>query len=77
MLINNRLQQPIPIVDEVKYIDRVPVGMPAAIEVARPGRTIEKLCNPYDVATLFHLDSEETKRVVPIARASWVRAVPS
>jgi diol dehydratase reactivase alpha subunit len=69
VLINNRLQQPIPIVDEVKYIDRVPVGMPAAIEVARPGRTIEKLCNPYDVATLFHLDSEETKRVVPIARA--------
>jgi propanediol dehydratase-reactivating factor large subunit len=69
VLINNRLQQPIPIVDEVRYIDRVPVGMPAAIEVARPGRTIEKLCNPYDIATLFHLDSEETKRVVPIARA--------
>jgi diol dehydratase reactivase alpha subunit len=69
VLINNRLQQPIPIVDEVKYIDRVPVGMPAAVEVARPGRTIEKLCNPYDIATLFHLDSEDTKRVVPIARA--------
>ncbi len=69
VLINNRLEQPIPIVDEVKYIDRVPVGMPAAIEVARPGRTIEKLCNPYDIATIFHLDSEDTKRVVPIARA--------
>src|ERR1700760_2356820 len=69
VLINNRLQQPIPIVDEVKYIERVPVGMPAAIEVARPGRTIEELCNPYDIATLFHLDSEDTKRVVPIARA--------
>ena len=69
VLINNRLQQPMPIVDEVKYIDRVPMGMPAAVEVARPGRTIEKLCNPYDIATLFHLDSEETKRVVPIARA--------
>jgi diol dehydratase reactivase alpha subunit len=69
VLINNRLQQPVPIVDEVMYIDRVPVGMPAALEVARPGRTIEKLCNPYDIATLFHLDSEETRRVVPIARA--------
>ena len=45
------------------------VGMPAAVEVARPGRTIEKLCNPYDIATLFHLDSEETRRVVPVARA--------
>jgi diol dehydratase reactivase alpha subunit len=69
VLINNRLQQPIPIVDEVKYIERVPVGMPAAVEVARPGRTVEKLCNPYDIATLFHLDSEDTKQIVPIARA--------
>ncbi len=69
VLINNRLQQPIPIVDEVKYIDRVPLGMPAAVEVARPGRTVEKLCNPYDIATLFHLDSEDTKQIVPIARA--------
>ena len=69
VLINNRLQRPVPIVDEVKHIDRVPVGMPAAVEVAQPGRTIERLCNPYDIATLFHLDSEETKRVVPMARA--------
>ena len=69
VLVDNRLQHPIPIVDEVKYIDRVPVGMPAAVEVARPGRTVEKLCNPYDIATLFHLDSEDTRQVVPIARA--------
>jgi diol dehydratase reactivase alpha subunit len=69
VLINNRLQQPIPIVDEVRYIDRVPVGMPAAIEVAQPGRSIERLCNPYDIATLFHLDSDETRRAVPMARA--------
>ena len=69
VLINNRLHRPIPIVDEVRHIDRVPVGMPAAVEVAGPGRTIEKLSNPYDIATLFNLDPEETKRVVPIARA--------
>lgn len=69
VLIDNRLQQSVPIVDEVKYIDRVPLGMQAAVEVARPGRTIEKLCNPYDIATLFHLESEETRRVVPVARA--------
>ncbi len=69
VLIDNRLDEPIPIVDEVKYIDRVPVGMAAAIEVARPGRTIEKLSNPYDIATLFCLDPEETRRVVPVARA--------
>ena len=69
VLINNRLHRPIPIVDEVRHIDRVPVGMPVAVEVAGPGRTIEKLSNPYDIATLFNLDPEETKRVVPIARA--------
>jgi diol dehydratase reactivase alpha subunit len=69
VLINNRLPHPIPIVDEVTFIDRVPVGMPAAIEVAQPGRTIEKLSNPFDIATLFQLDPDETRKVVPIARA--------
>ncbi len=69
VLINNRLHRPMPIVDEVRYIDRIPVGMPAAIEVAMPGKTIEKLSNPFDIATLFDLDPEETRRVVPIARA--------
>jgi diol dehydratase reactivase alpha subunit len=69
VLINNRLHQPIPIVDEVKYIDRVPTGMRAAVEVAPPGKSIEKLANPYDIATLFQLDPEETRQVVPIARA--------
>jgi diol dehydratase reactivase alpha subunit len=69
VLIHNRLLRPMPIVDEVRFIDRVPLGMPAAVEVASPGRTIEKLSNPYDIATLFHLDPEETRRIVPIARA--------
>ena len=69
VLINNRLYSPIPIVDEVVHIDRIPVGMPAAVEVAGPGRSIEKLSNPYDIATLFDLDAEETRRVVPVARA--------
>lgn len=69
VLIGNRLHQPIPIVDEVALIDRVPVGMPAAVEVAPQGRAIEKLSNPYDIATLFGLDPEETRRVMPIARA--------
>ena len=69
VLINNRLVRSIPIVDEVKFIDRVPVGMAAAVEVAQVGRTIEKLSNPYDIATIFHLSPDETKRVVPVARA--------
>lgn len=69
VLIHNRLHQPIPIVDEVRHIERIPVGMSAAVEVAAPGKAIDKLSNPYDIATLFKLDPEETKRVVPVARA--------
>jgi len=69
VLINNRLHKPVPVVDEVMHIDRIPMGMPAAVEVAEPGRYIEKLSNPFDIATLFALDPEETRRVVPIARA--------
>jgi len=69
VLIHNRLLRPVPIVDEVQYIDRVPMGMPAAVEVAPAGRSIERLSNPYDIATIFALDPEETRRIVPIARA--------
>jgi len=69
VLIHNRLVRPIPIVDEVEFIDRIPLGMPAAVEVAPSGRTIEKLSNPYDIATIFNLDPEETRQIVPIARA--------
>ena len=69
VLVHNRLLRPIPIVDEVEFIERVPLGMPAAVEVAPPGRTIEKLSNPYDIATIFNLDPEETRRTVPVARA--------
>ena len=69
VLINNRLLKKIPIVDEVSFIDKVPLHMPAAVEVAAQGGVIEVLSNPYGIATIFHLDSEETKQVVPIARA--------
>ena len=69
VLIVNRLKRPIPIVDEVKLMDRVPVGMLAAVEVAGPGKSVDKLSNPYDIATLFGLDPDETRQVVPVARA--------
>jgi len=69
VLIHNRLHHPIPIVDEVLHIDRVPLGMSAAVEVAAPGRSVVKLSNPYDIATQFDLDPDETRHVHPIARA--------
>ena len=69
VLINNRLDNPIPIVDEVSLIEKVPLGMKSAIEVAPPGGVVEVLSNPYGIATVFELSSDETKLIVPIARA--------
>jgi diol dehydratase reactivase alpha subunit len=69
VLINNRLHKKIPIVDEVSLLEKVPVGMKAAIEVAPPGGVVEVLSNPYGIATVFELSAEETKMIVPIARA--------
>ncbi|EDX9485604.1 diol dehydratase reactivase subunit alpha [Salmonella enterica] len=69
VLVSNRLEKPVPVVDEVQYIDRIPLGMLAAIEVAVPGKVIETLSNPYGIATVFNLNSEETKNIVPMARA--------
>ncbi len=69
VLVNNRLNNKIPIVDEVSLIDKVPIGMLAAIEVAGPGQIIETLSNPFGIATLFDLSSEDTKSVVPLARS--------
>lgn len=69
VLVNNRLQHKIPIVDEVKFIDKIPLGMLAAVEVAMPGRVISSLSNPYGIATVFNLTADETKNIVPVARA--------
>ena len=69
VLINNRLNTTIPIVDEVALIEKVPLGMRAAVEVAGPGAVVEQLSNPYGIATVFDLNPEETKQVVPVSRA--------
>jgi diol dehydratase reactivase alpha subunit len=69
VLIANRMPRVIPIVDEVSAIDRVPLGMRCCVEVAPPGRVISLLSNPYDIASLFELSPEETKQIVPVARA--------
>lgn len=69
VLINNRLDKKIPIVDEVMLLEKVPVGMKAAVEVAAQGDVVENLANPYGIATVFDLSSEETKMIVPISRA--------
>lgn len=69
VLVHNRLHHKVPIVDEVGLIEKVPLGMLAAIEVAEIGRIIDTLSNPYGIATLFDLGPEDTKSVVPMARS--------
>ncbi|ECC2018405.1 diol dehydratase reactivase subunit alpha [Listeria monocytogenes] len=69
VLVHNRLNHKIPIVDEVGFIDKVPVDMLAAVEVAAPGKVIETISNPYGIATVFHLNSDEMKNIIPVARA--------
>lgn len=69
VLVENRITFPIPIVDEVRYIDKIPEGKLAALEVALAGQTIRMLSNPYGIATLLNLDAQETKAVTPIAKS--------
>jgi propanediol dehydratase-reactivating factor large subunit len=69
VLVTNRLDRPIPVVDEVAAVERVPLGMLAAVEVAPPGRTIRTLSNSYGLATVFGLDPAQTRQVSPVARA--------
>lgn len=69
VLVSNRLQKVIPVIDEVEFIDRIPVNMEAAVEVTGPGETIRVLSDPFGIATVFRLTPDETKLVVPVARA--------
>ena len=69
VLISNRLERKIPIVDEVTLLERVPIAMKAAVEVADQGGVVETLSNPYGIATVFGLSSEQTKLIVPVSRA--------
>lgn len=69
VLVENRLSKKMPIVDEVRHINKVPEGKLAAIEVALPGTSIRMLSNPYGIATLLGLNAEETKSVTPIAKS--------
>lgn len=69
VLVNNRLAIKIPIVDEVQLLEKIPIGVKCCVEVALKGRVIEKISNPYGIATIFELNPEETKKVVPLSKA--------
>jgi diol dehydratase reactivase alpha subunit len=69
VLVVNRLRATIPVVDEVGAVEKVPLGMRAAVEVAAPGRTIRTLSDSYGLASVFELDPDQTRQVSPVARA--------
>ena len=69
VLIYNRLDKKIPIVDEVRDIHKIKEGVESAIETALPGQGISMLSNPYGIATLLKLTPEETSQVTPIAKS--------
>ena len=69
VLVENRLNMKIPIVDEVRHIHKIPEGKQAAIEVALPGTSVRMLSNPYGIATLLKLNADETKSITPIAKS--------
>lgn len=69
VLIANRLPKTLPFVDEVALIDRVPLNMLAAVEVAPQGQAVRQLSNPYGLATIFSLSPLETTTIIPVAKA--------
>lgn len=69
VLVHNRLIHKVPIIDEVSRIHELHIGKIAAIEVAGKGSNVKVLSNPYGIAKIFDLDSEETRQVIPIAKS--------
>lgn len=69
VLVENRLEEKVPIIDEVAGIQKLPDDVLAAIEVALPGQTIRMLSNPYGIATLLGLNAEQTRMITPIAKS--------
>lgn len=69
VLVENRINKKIPIIDEVAHIQAIPEGKIAAVEVSLPGESIHMLSNPYGIATLLKLSAEETRKITPIAKS--------
>jgi len=69
VLVYNRLDRKIPIIDEVRDIHKIKEGIETAIEAALPGQAITMLSNPYGIATLLKLSPEETINITPIAKS--------
>lgn len=69
VLIGNRFDRAIPIVDEVEDAAALPLGSLAAVEVAAPGGDVEQLSDPLRLAVLLGLGPEEARAARHAARA--------
>ncbi len=69
VLIGNRVDRDLPIVDEVRDADDLPRGAWAAVEVAGPGGEVAELADPLRLAVLLALDPERARGARNAARA--------
>lgn len=69
VLIGNRFDRTIPIVDEVADAAELPAGALAAVEVGPPGGSVEHLSDPLRLAVLLGLTPEEARTARHAARA--------
>ncbi len=69
VLIANRFDRTIPVVDEVADASGLPLGARAAIEVAPAGDTVVELSDPLRIAVLLGLDPAEARSARDAARA--------
>lgn len=69
VLIGNRFDTSLPIVDEVADAELLPFGSLAAVEVARPGESALDLADPLRLAVLLGLSPAEARAARHAARA--------
>ena len=69
VLIGNRFDRSLPIVDEVSDAAQLPLGALAAVEVAQAGATIATLSDPLRLGLLLGFDSDEARAARTAARA--------
>jgi Diol dehydratase reactivase ATPase-like domain/DD-reactivating factor swiveling domain len=69
VLIGNRVDRTLPIVDEVRDAAELPAGAHAVVEVAAAGESVVELADPLRLAVLLGLEREETGDARRAARA--------
>jgi len=69
VLIGNRVDRTLPIVDEVHDASALPRGAWAAVEVAEPGLMLTELTDPLRLAVLLSLDPARARGIRHAARA--------